>query len=288
MPNEGMVRRMLHMTREQHGMSVDEKLLTALYRLHYLKLEQITRCLRYSGKSKNWLRVKLTRLEEKELVFSQPLPQTRKGEPFLVYELGTKGVEIFEKQGLEVFKFTPAERKRSLIFLPHTLRVNDVIIAASLLEPQGVTLAEFRHERNLKRHPLKLTVDNKIASLIPDIWMNLHHAGYQYPVFVEVDLGTEDALRIKSKVAAYSCLAEKIDVYKKEYGLDYFTVLWLTTTPLRLKQLKRWVSEELAARGKTEVFENYFTLLPDGEIDPRIFLDTVWQNTGSQELVAFI
>jgi hypothetical protein len=63
-----------------------------------------------------------------------------------------------QRAGAEVSqRFRPSEhRAQSLLFLAHTLAVNDVLIAAELperLSPRA-TLVAVRHERDLKRRPV--------------------------------------------------------------------------------------------------------------------------------------
>src|SRR5205085_10627013 len=104
-------------------------------------------------------------LVESNYLVAQNLPRVSSyGRNPLIYSLSTQGIKHIESLGLTVqTKLTPAEQERSFLFLEHTLRLNDVLIAACLLERQidGITLAELRHERVLKHHPTKVTVEGK-------------------------------------------------------------------------------------------------------------------------------
>ncbi len=154
--------------------AVDEKLLLAVHRFHYLTLGQLVRFLGYSERSKgssNWLGGFLKTLVAGNYLVAQNLPRVSSyGRNPLIYSLSTKGFNHIQALGLAIqTKLTPAEQERSFLFLEHTLRLNDVLIAACLVEKQteGITLAELRHERVLKHHPTKIQVDGRAVAVIP-------------------------------------------------------------------------------------------------------------------------
>src|SRR5579859_6890965 len=137
--------------------AVDEKLLLSVHHFHYLTLNQLVRFLGYSERSKgssNWLGGYLKALVEGNYLVAQNLPRVSSyGRNPLIYSLSTKGVNHIQALGYPVLtKLTPAEQERSFLFLEHTQQLNNVLIAACLLEKQieGITLAELRHERVLK------------------------------------------------------------------------------------------------------------------------------------------
>src|ERR1700730_5103241 len=97
--------------------AVDEKLLLAVYKFHYLTVEQIVHFLCISENSTNWLRTKLKTLVEGNYLATQHLPRVSSyGRNPLIYSLSTQGVHHVEKIGLHVFtKLTPAEQQRSFL-----------------------------------------------------------------------------------------------------------------------------------------------------------------------------
>src|SRR5579885_819132 len=122
--------------------AVDEKLLLAIHRFHYLTLSQLVRFLGYSDRSKgsaNWLGGFLKTLVSGNYLVAQHLPRVASyGRNPFVYSLSTKGVHHMEALGMTIqTKPTPAEQERSFLFLEHTLKLNDVLIAACLLEKQS-------------------------------------------------------------------------------------------------------------------------------------------------------
>src|SRR5579859_2472756 len=97
--------------------AVDEKLLLAVHKFHYLTLSQIIRYLGYSERSKgsaNWLGSFLKALVADNYLVAQNLPRISSyGRNPLIYSLSTQGVNHIESLGLTVqTKLTPAEQER--------------------------------------------------------------------------------------------------------------------------------------------------------------------------------
>src|SRR2546430_3448460 len=83
--------------------AVEEKLLLALYRFHYLTIDQIVSYLGISSNSTNWIRKKLRSLLDREFVDTQFLPRnTPYGRLPLIYMLGTEGINHFKEIGFSV------------------------------------------------------------------------------------------------------------------------------------------------------------------------------------------
>ncbi|SRR5579871_3714953 len=260
--------------------AVDEKLLLAVHKFHYLTLTQLIRYLGYSERSKgsaNWIGGFLKALVADNYLVAQNLPRVSSyGRNPLIYSLATQGVKHIEHVGLTVqTKLTPAEQERSFLFLEHTLRLNDVLIAACLLEKQidGITLAELRHERVLKHHPTKVQVDGKSVSVIPDAWLDFRlsppfsRASEQVAICLELDRATEDVLSFRSKIRKYVAFAG--GAYQSAFGTGSLTIAFVTTgTDRRVQQMKIWTREELTrlnTLGYADLF--LFTLLDAGCVD---------------------
>ncbi len=76
--------------------AVEEKLLFALYRFHFLTIDQIVTYLGVSVNSANWIREKLRSLMKRGFVDTQYLPRlTPYGRLPLVYMFGTEAVSHF-------------------------------------------------------------------------------------------------------------------------------------------------------------------------------------------------
>src|SRR5947209_10619302 len=86
----------------------------------------------------------------------------------------------------------------SYLHIQHSLCVNDVLIAGSLLEKRvpGVTLRTLQHEWILKHTPLLVPLEEKEVGLVPDGFLDfrvvIQGASYQTGIWLEVDKGTED------------------------------------------------------------------------------------------------
>ncbi len=262
--------------------AVDEKLLLSVHKFHYLTLSQLIRYLGYSEHSKgsaNWLGGFLKTLVQDNYLATQNLPRVSSyGRNPLIYSLSTKGVNHIEALGFTVeTKLTPAEQTRSHLFLEHTLRLNDVLIAACLLEKQidGVTLAELRHERVLKHHPTKVKVDGKMVAVIPDAWLDFRlcppysSASEQVAICLELDRATEDVWPFRAKIRNYVAFAS--GAYQEAFGTSALTIAWIATEggDRRVQQMKTWTREELTKRNALAFADLFlFTALDAGAVNP--------------------
>jgi len=102
--------------------------------------------------------------------------------PF-VYTLASRGRRYLQGLGLSVpAHYRPseeAEHEHSLLFLSHTLAVNDFLIAAGLLARRRpkVRLEAMIHERKLRREPVYLAEEERRVPIVPDGWLDLLVAG---------------------------------------------------------------------------------------------------------------
>jgi hypothetical protein len=268
--------------------AVEEKLLLALYRFHYLTIDQIVSYLGLSSNSTNWIRKKLRSLLDREFVDTQFLPRmTPYGRLPLIYMLGTEGINHFKELGYSVSYHSPKERIRSFLFLTHTLELNNLLIAACALSrvvPE-ITLTGFKHERVLKHMPCKVDVGNgKKSSVVPDGWLDWQlekpfgaPGSDRFSVFVELDRDTEDISQYKPKIRAYLAFA---DGAYTAFGSESFNVVFLVAegADRRLQQLRKWTLEELTAQKAVQYCVFFkFALLPRSPIDPvSLFLAPHW------------
>jgi hypothetical protein len=280
--------------------AVEEKLLLALYRFHYLTIDQVVNYLGISANSTNWIRKKLRSLVNREFVDTQYLPRlTPYGRLPLIYMLGTEGVNHFKELDFPVSYHSPKERIRSYLFLTHTLELNTLLIAASSLSRliPAITLSEWKHERVLKHMPVKVDLGNgKTGSVVPDAWLDWQlETPYGVPgadrfsVFVELDRDTEDITQFKPKIRNYLALA---DGSYKTFGSECFTVVFLVAdgSDRRLHQLRKWTLEQLTMQEAVEYSVFFqFALLPHSPIDPtHLFLSPVWFTLQDETPVSLI
>ncbi|HLW02685.1 MAG TPA: replication-relaxation family protein [Ktedonobacterales bacterium] len=273
--------------------AVDEKLLLAVHRFHYLTLSQLVHYLGYSDRSKgssNWLGGFLKELVAGNYLAAQHLPRVASyGRNPLIYSLSTKGIHHIEALGLTVqTKLTPAEQERSFLFLEHTLKLNDVLIAACLVEKQiaGITLADLQHERVLKHHPTKVQIDGKQVSVIPDAWLDFRltppfsKANEQVAICLELDRATEDVWKVRAKIRNYVAFAG--GAYQAAFGTSALTIAFVATSggDRRVQQMKIWTREELRKLNAAAFADLFlFTALDEGAVDGlTLFTSPVFQS----------
>src|SRR5947209_11987492 len=150
--------------------AVEEKILHAIYKLPYLRIDQLVRFLGYEPTSLEWVRKKLKALVAREHLDIQPLPRLSSyGVLPRLFILGTHGITFFQEKGYPVFYHSPKERLRSYGHITHALRVSEVILAASCLSrfAPEIALFAFLHDLRIKHTLICVTVGNKLVTLIP-------------------------------------------------------------------------------------------------------------------------
>jgi hypothetical protein len=156
-------------------------------------------------------------------------------------------------------------------FLFHTLALNNIFIAATLLarEAAAIELVGLRHDLDLKRAPVKLETgrvdpksgEKELESVSPDGWLNFQiqvpgrDRPVSAPLLLEIDRNTEPVKRIKRKIRGL--LAYVGDPYAAIFGTRYVTVSFLVEEAAcpspeaanrRVRDLVRWIEETLAER----------------------------------------
>jgi hypothetical protein len=205
-----------------------------------------------------------------------------------------------------ITKRTPAEDIRSWWYLYHTLRLNDVIIAAYSLARllPGVTLVEMRHDRVLKHFPTKVTYKDKNGreqkgSVVPDAWFCFQleppfSAGETLGICLELDRNTEDVWPFRSKIRRYAAFmgTPGNSPYEKAFGCESITVAFLAAEggPRRALQMKQWVASELKDAGLEHYAPNFlFSHLSPGAINPvKLFHTPLWHTLTSETPTALI
>jgi Replication-relaxation len=151
----------------------------------------------------------------------------------------------------------------------HTLELNDILVAASLLQrvhPQYY-LAGFTHERVLKRHPYKATWKQgnttQAYAIIPDAFLDFRAMladGRQrrLPIVLEHDRGTEGQYYFKRRIRAYIVLLRS-GAYQQLFGVKALTIAFTTfTSPQRVAQMREWIRQELAVSNEPKQLGTIF------------------------------
>jgi DNA-binding PadR family transcriptional regulator len=281
---------------------VDDRLLRAVFAFHFLTVDQATRLL-YAKGSKTYVSEALKRLTDAGFLQKGYLPRPgSQGRARALYELSRRGLHYLEEQGIDTsLRARPSKRPyHAAAFDLHTLAVNDVLIAARLLEKQTtqVQVAVIRHERDLKKTAsVQITTDTERADkrvyVVPDGWIDFRTpSGGQYPIWLELDRGTEGVKKIKQKVrsivAYYTQGHYERHFHTKKlrcvaFVVDHTALPGKNAASQRVAQLTRWIGEELKEQGKSSWHKTFAVGVladpPDG--DPRgLFCAPVFQSPG--------
>lgn len=259
----------------------DDDILRAVYRYHFLTIDQLTRLL-YSKGARTTASTRLKRLADAEYLTRSVIP-TRQGNGPAVYSLARKGMQFLADLGFAIPKRARAseERAYSYLFFAHTLAVGDLLIAAELLaaaHPDAIVIEQFRHERDLKRQPVYIEdgAEGKLA-VIPDGYLSLVLAGqYRMCFAFELDRGTEDQQAWRRKVRALLRYVQ--GPYQAAFGTDNLTVCVVATPgKARMQQLVAWTAAELDALGKRQEADLFRFAAPVPDLTPeQLFLGAGW------------
>jgi len=290
-----------------------ERILEAVYKYHFLTVEQVTRLL-YSRGTLSTVRSLLSELAEAGYLLFLYLPRpTPTGSVPKIYTLDRKGINYLKTHGFDVsLRFRPSEQEeKSYLFLRHTLAVNDFLIAAATLEKTfpGITLHTFIHERVLKREELikvtfeKLTADGKSVvdkdekpvletmRLIPDAFLDFriahdHEKPYRCCVLLELDRATIEEKNFKRKVRGLLTCVKNGECTKR-FHTKLPTIAFVNAVggEKRREQMKKWTEEELKKSKESHFWTQMFvfTDLPDVIDSEGLFLSDVWYSPFSDK-----
>jgi Replication-relaxation len=173
-----------------------------------------------------------------------------------VYRLGRKGAKLIAAElGSTVRKLDywgksdDADHRHSevsLLFVHHTLAINDVRIAITLASmAKGYQLEQWIDETQLKRDEMKDYVSviagnghGARVPVIPDAYFALHLGDRRAHFFLELDRATMSTKRWKTRIRAYRAYADS-GKYQARYKTRSLRVLTVTTTPQRLESLRQ-------------------------------------------------
>jgi hypothetical protein len=251
-----------------------ENILRSIYVFYYLTAKQICR-LHYSPGSFTRVEKLLKELRDSEYLQWDILPIKRRfGSSPAYYRLARRGVSYLRKLGFDVSILPyPSEKKEmKSLFIPHTLSVNDFLIAATLLSQVApyIQLIQMKHELLLKR-TLK-------GAVIPDGWLDFRISEKEQVCFwLEMDRDTEDVQIIKQKI--YSMVKFVQNTYQEVFQTPSLTIVFATTGGSgRVHNLIKWTEQELTALHETKEADLFrFAAITQGELDPAwLFFKPVW------------
>lgn len=260
-----------------------------LYHLHMVTAEQLCR-LHYKAGSINKVKARLKDLTDHGFLQSDA-QSTKKGNGPYYYMLSQQGMRYLEDVGCDTSETFRASREgdKHAFFVEHTLELNDVLIAATLLKAAAPTywLDSFIHERTLKRRPYKAVwrteAQQQTFTVIPDAFLDFRSAlpdGRQrrMPLLLEHDRGTEEQQHFRRRIRAYIVLL-KSSAYQQLFGVRTVTVAFTTFTGVpRLKQMIEWTRAELAVTNEPKTLGMTFSFTTlDQPLEPQqIWLSPRW------------
>jgi hypothetical protein len=252
----------------------------------YLTAEQLTRLL-YAPSSLSFVRKKLQFLVARGLVLALPgrvitLPH--------VYTPTSKGYTYLAELGVQDTKrvrpVDEREKARNLLFLQHTLAVNDVLIAARLLSQThpNIVLTRLYTERELRRKiyvsiPEKICIepDASCEFSITETW---HEAPETWDDFfhIEVYRHLPREARFKQKIRGY-VISVASGKHEALFQTPALSLAVFAATDQIAMLLKKWTEEALQGIHQPEQGERFFfrcidpaTVTPD-----ELFLSPVWK-----------
>ncbi len=168
------------------------------------------------------------------------------------YTLAPAGVKYLAGLGFDVDEnWRPHnEADRHGLFVDHTLELNDVIIAAALLQRTDPRfyLEGFRHELEFKRHPYPVTLpDGRQSKVIPDAQLDFRQVGMtaHFLVLLEHDRNTEEQAHFKRKVQSYVAFIKTVG---QKAAFDSYRINIAFTTfhgEARLHEMRAWTRQAL-------------------------------------------
>jgi hypothetical protein len=284
---------------------VDEAILRALARFHYLTAAQASRLLYPKLLDANrYMQRRLKKLTDSEYVLRlRALPVPQYGQAPHVFTLGRRGRQYTTAAGVARRSyFRPSEEHRAAHnspFMAHRLATIDVMIAAvSLCRDLPVLCPQLLSERELKRGAVHVEVPpgphstggaGKAVAVIPDAWFQLAVAGdAPISIAVELDRATEDQKVWREKVAAYAYWAE--GPYQEAFETDNLTIAVVCPSNTRVSVLADWTMRELKSRNLSQLADIFlFTATSPVSASPaQFFFDAHWRSANEPTAVKLL
>lgn len=253
--------------------AADERILTLVGRLHFITVEQVIRRY-YSPSSRTTVQSRMKALVELSYLDTVPLRRAgRAGSAPFVYTLSRMGRDMVQGLGHDVgTRYRRAETGQMTgLYMEHTLSVNDVLLAAELIDEQedDITLLEYLHERDMRR---------RTRGTIPDAWIDIGAYGYRYPLLLEMDRGTTPGPRLRDKVS--SLVSFYRGRYPKLFGVGEATVIFTAPDQKRRQAILQWILDA------EPDYSGLFRVTSESPHNAlRFFTEPVWYTPGKNQPV---
>lgn len=161
-----------------------------------------------------------------------------------LYLLGEKGAsELTLCDNYLHFYWSKDHLKVGTLFLAHSLAISEFRLKLTLAcRTAGIEMLEWRGERELKKDYDKVPIKTSSGStrrvpIIPDGYFVLQTAEGKRHFVLELDRGTMEGKRFRTKVEGYAAYCES-GAYTKRFGTKSLRVLTVTESLRRMKNLK--------------------------------------------------
>lgn len=254
-----------------------------LYHLYKASAAQLTR-LHHIGKSEKLTKKRLRTLADHDFVQFDARPTAEYRSPYY-YVLSDKAIEQARSLGMTVGKsYHPSkEIGQSFLHLLHHLGVNDILIAAAILNRSAsqYTLEAFKLERDLAQDKFHAMWQGKGYGTVPDLFLDFREAlpdGHQRrtPILLEHDGASEGDETIRKKVHAYSAMLAS-GWYRQRYGVNAITIAFTTFKGEKHRdKLREWARQELHGQNRSLVSSFLFTAQSQPPDPQHIWLNPCW------------
>lgn len=263
----------------------DQRLFTTLYKYRLLTTTQIQKLIFPASSGKNTgqinsCRRRLAKLYHNRYINRLKLPFfPTEGSTEMVYVLNKLGAEIIAQTlGFELkeIRWRHPVTKSSFIWIDHAISVNHVRIA---LENEAskipLEIKEWFNEHALKQRQKHFGKKQMTLKRIPDGYFIVYNKAKNTKTgfFLEVDRGTESqSSKILQKIQSYAHYYFS-GLYKQDFGLHFFRVLFIVDSPERLANLT-----------KLKTTSNLIFATSVDKISGNPFTDSIWHTVGKSDV----
>lgn len=209
----------------------------------------------------------------------------------ILYLLDKRGAEMLTAEfGYDEVYWKREHNEVSVEFLEHALAINEFrILIVRACKRLNYPLLTWRGESDMKADYDRVKIPKAqgglmSVSLIPDSHFVIDTPRQAEKTkaffFLEVDRGTMETKRFKTKIEAYTAYIDS-GAYEKKYGTRGLRILTVTPSKKRLQNLRE-VTEAAGGRNRF-----WFAVLP--ELTPENIIDKpIWQVAGREGLSTLI
>lgn len=207
----------------------------------------------------------------------------------MVYYLGREGANLLAlKLGIErnkITTLTKSEKRpaisRSLLFLAHTLAINDFRIDVNLACQKGeARLLEWLNEYELGREYVKINHKGRKRrkAVQPDGYFAISQNGREAHFFLEMDMETTPSKRWAPKVLGLYEYRYR-GKYTERFDTKSLRVLCVTPSESRKELLMEWTAKVIPER-----WQPLFWFTTQDEVEAQTVLtEPIWKVVGNQD-----